>query len=328
MTKAFSARSFRWLFATLMLMWIVPALAQVPKTMRVVVPYPPGSASDILMRLLGEHVSQAHGVTFVVENRPGAAGALGTEVAARAAPDGATMVVVLNPFMIDPLVRSVSYDPIESFTPVCYLTDTPSVLVVNSKSPYKTLDDLITAARAKPGSISLASSGPATATYLAFDRIRREAKVDMPFVPFTGIPPAVIALLGEHVTSVLGNYSNAGQQINSGELRAIAAGSKKRIAWIPDVPTISEGGYKGVEADLWTWLMVPAKTPKPIVDQLGSWFKEALETQKIRQLLETQGQYAVGICGDEFAGIVRGRYDDYRKFVRDSNITIKESDIH
>ena len=135
-------------------------------------------------------------------------------------------------------------------------------------------------------------------------------------------------MLGDQVTSVLGNDSNAGLQINSGELRAIAAGSKKRIAWIPDVPTISEGGYKGVEADLWTWLMVPAKTPKPIVDQLGSWFKEALETQKIRQLLETQGQYAVGICGDEFAGIVRGRYDDYRKFVRDSNITIKESDIH
>lgn len=206
---------------------------------------------------------------------------------------------------------------------MCYLAKTPSVLVVNATSPYKTLADLLSAARAKPGELTLASSGPATASFIAFERLKRAAKVDMVFVPFAGVPPAINALLGEHVTSVFGVYTPAVELIRSGKLRPLAAGSPQRIEALPEVPTIAEAGYPGIEADLWSWLMVPAKTPKEAIAQLASWFKEALETPGIRSKLVAQGIYPVAICGAEFAALVRKQYEDYGAFIREHNIKVE-----
>jgi len=160
------------------------ARAQIAKTIRAVVPYAPGGAADIVARLVAERIGRSGGPVIVVENRPGAGGAVGTETVARAVPDGNTVLVVSTPFLIDPLLRTLNYDPISSFAPICNLVNAPTVIVVNSASPYRTLAELLDDARAKPGQITMASIGPASSFQLGFEMLKRAAKVDMTFVPY------------------------------------------------------------------------------------------------------------------------------------------------
>src|SRR5262245_40198789 len=180
--------------------------SQTPGTIRIIAPLPPGSALDILSRVLADQISR-NGPAVLIENRPGAAGVIGTEAVARAAPDGSVLLVNANPFIVNPLVQRVNYHPLTSFEPICNLVRSPTFIVVKSSAPYRTLADLLEAARAKPGQLAMASIGPGSATQIAFEVLRREAKIDMAFVPFPGIPPALNALLGDHVTSVFALYS-------------------------------------------------------------------------------------------------------------------------
>jgi tripartite-type tricarboxylate transporter receptor subunit TctC len=287
---------------------------------KIVVPYPPGGPADILARLLGEQISRAHGPTIVIENRPGASGRIGTEAVSRAAPDGTTLLIAANPFVIDPHVRKVNYDPITSFEPICYLTRQPTVIVVNNASPYRALADLLDAALGTPGKLTLASAGPATATQIAFEMLKRAANVDVTFVPYAGAAPAVSALLGAHVTSALVPYPAAAQYLKAGELRALAAASRQRIGPLPDVPTIEESGYTDVEADFWNALFAPAKTPKETLSDLAGWFAAALQVPDVKAKLLVQGQFPVGMCGAHFAAHLRKQYDDYGRVIREANI--------
>jgi tripartite-type tricarboxylate transporter receptor subunit TctC len=188
-----------------------------------------GGGNDIVARLLGEQIGRAHRATVVIENRPGGGTVIGTEAVARAAPDGNTLLIPTADFVITPHLRKLSYNALTSFEPVCYLVDQPLLLVVNSTSPYHTLADLLNAARAKPGDLTLAANGPATAYQLAFEMLRRAAKVDMTFIPYPGTAPAVTAVLGNHVTSYLGSYAAVMEQLSGGKLRALATPSKVRI---------------------------------------------------------------------------------------------------
>ena len=150
--------------------------------------------------------------------------------------------------------------------------------------------------------------------------LKRAAKIDMLFIPYPGIPPAVNALLGGHVTSMFGAYPPAAEQIKAGKLRALAAGSRERIESLPDVPTIAEAGYKDIEADLWTWLLAPAKTPREMVSQLAGWFTAALQVPEVKAKLVAQGLYPVPICGAEFTAYVRKQFQDYGRIIREANI--------
>src|SRR5262249_24040379 len=178
------------------------AQAQLAKTIRVVVPYAPGGAADILARLVAEQVGRVGGPAMVIENRPGAGGAIGPETVAPATPDGSMLLVVSTPFLIDPLLRQLNFDPLKSFAPICNLVSAPTVIVVNSASPYRTLAELLGDARAKPGQITMASIGPGSSFQLGFEMLKRAAKVDMTFVPYPGNAPALNAVLGQQVTSV------------------------------------------------------------------------------------------------------------------------------
>ena len=175
-----------------------------------------------------------------------------------------------------PILRKVNYDPVKSFEPVCDLVSSPQVLVVNGASPYRTFADFIAAARAKPGEISIASVGPHTTQHIAIERLKKLAGIDIIYVPFAGGAPAINALLGNHVTAVLQNYSESGEQIRSGTLRALATASAKRIEALPDLPTIAESGFPDFETDVWFGLVAPAKTPDAVVAQLIDWFRAAL----------------------------------------------------
>src|SRR5690348_11732996 len=165
------------------------AAAQVARTIRSVVPYAPGGAADVIARLMADAAGRRGGPAMIVENRPGAGGAVGTETVARATPDGTALLVVSTPFLIDPLLRKLNYDPLQSFAPICNLVSAPTVIVVNSASPYRTLRELLDDARAKPGQITMASIGPGSSFQLGFETLKRAAKVDMTFVPYPGNAP-------------------------------------------------------------------------------------------------------------------------------------------
>src|SRR5712691_4661407 len=253
------------------------AWSQTARTIKIVVPLPPGGAGDIVARLLAEQVGKVQGPAIVIENRPGAGSVVGTEAVARAAPDGNTLLINAPYLLIGPQVRKLTYDPLTSFEPICYLVSSPGVIVVNSASPYRTLADLIDAARAKPGELTLASVGPATAQHIGLEKLKRAAHVDLTYVPYAGGAPAINALLGEHVTSVFAEYAPLAEHLKAGKLRALATSARMRIEPLPDLPTVAESGYKDYEVDLWWSLFAPAKTPKESISQLAGWFTAAMQ---------------------------------------------------
>jgi tripartite-type tricarboxylate transporter receptor subunit TctC len=294
--------------------------SQTARTIKIVVPYPPGGGSDILARLLGEQIGRAQGQAMVIENRPGAASIIGTEAVSRAAPDGNTVLMSDGAFVINPHLRKLNYDPLKSFEPVCNLVRILPLVVVNSASPYRTLADLLDAARAKPGALTLASDGPGTGHHIAIEMLKRAANVNMLFVPYPGGAPAVNALLGEHVTAVLLNYVVVAEQMKAGKLRALATTFRTRIEPVPEVPTVAESGYKDYEVEEWSGVLAPAKTPQQAVSKLAGWFTAALQAPEIKPKLATQGFYPVGMCGADFGALIRKEYDEYGRVIREANI--------
>ena len=296
------------------------ASSQPTKTIKVIVPFPPGGTGDLIARILVEQIGRTQGVTMVIEDRPGAGSVIGTEAAARAAPDGNTLLIATSAAVINALLRKVNYDPLTSFEPICNLTQSPHLIVVNSASPYRTMADLVSAARASPGALTFASTGPATNSQIAFEMLRRVANVGMTYVPFPGNAPTVNAILGAHVTSAVANYVDLVEHLKAGKLRALATFTPARIEPLPELPTIAESGYK--ESEYWNWFGVaaPAKTPKETVLQLSGWFSAALQAPEVRAKLAVQGLYPVGTCGADFAAYLRKQYDEYDRIIREANI--------
>src|SRR5262245_49938207 len=213
------------------------------RTIKIVVPFAAGGGTDILGRLLADHISRTYGQTVVIENRPGAGTVIGTEAAARAAPDGNTVLMVANSFIINPNLKRLNYDPLTSFEAICHLTRSPNVVAVHPTSPYKTLADLIDVARAKPGQLTMAVNGPATSQHIGFEMLKRVAGVNFTYVPFNGGSPSVTAVLGQHVDAVFVNFPSGAEQIKAGRLRPLAVASRSRIEPLPELPTIAESGY-------------------------------------------------------------------------------------
>lgn len=287
---------------------------------KIVVPYPPGGSADVLARLLVDQVSQSQSVPMMIENRPGAGTIIATEAVSRAAPDGHTLLINANSFVINPNLQKVNYDPLTNFEPICYLVKSPQIIVVNSASPYRKLVDLLDAARSKPGELSLGSVGPGTTQHIAIEQLKRAANVNLIYVPFPGGAPAITALLGAHINAVLGNYSEVVAYLESGKLRALATTSSARIAPLPDLPTIAETGYKDYEAEVWFGLMVPAGTPKDRTTQLALWFTAAMQTPQVNSRLVALGLYPVGMCGDDYRAFIGRKFDEYARVIRESNI--------
>jgi tripartite-type tricarboxylate transporter receptor subunit TctC len=290
------------------------------RTIRLIVPFPPGGSTDILARILGEQVSKAYGPNVVIENRPGGGATIAYEAAARAAPDGNTLVINANSLVINPHLRKVNYDPITSFEPICYLVRSPNVIVVNSKSPYHTLADYVAAAHAKPGELAFATVGPATTQHIGFEQFRRLTNINVTYVPYQGGAPAMTALLGEHVSAVLGNYSEAVEQLNAGTLRALVSLSRERIPQLPDVPSTTEAGFKDYDVEVWFGLLAPAKTSKDVTAQLATWFKAAMQNPEVKAKLAPLALYPAGICGDDFVAHIRKQFEDYGRVIREAKI--------
>jgi len=290
------------------------------RTIRMVVPFAPAGGTDILARLVANHITRVHGPTVVVENRPGAGTVIATEAVARAAPDGNTVLIVGNSFVINANMKKLNYDPLTSFEPICHLTRSPNVVAVHATSPHRTLADLVGAARSNPGKITMAVNGPATSQHIGFEMLKHAAKINLAFVPFQGGAPAVNALLGQHVDSLYSNYPTAAELLTTGKLRALAVGSRARIEPMPDLPTVAESGYKDYEEDVWFGVVAPARTPGNALSQFTAWFTEAVQDPDVKSKLAAQGLYPVGLCGADFAAYLRKQHAEYGRIIRDANI--------
>ncbi len=299
------------------------ALAQslVGKSVRIIVPYPAGGAGDVITRVLAQQITETGGPTFVVENRPGAGSIIGSDVAARATPDGLTILLVENPFILGAVLHPTDhYHPVKSFDPICYLADTPAVIAVAGNSELKTLPDFLKAAKDKPGTLSYGSTGPASTVHIAGELLKRAAGIDLIYVPFAGTPPVVNAVLGGHVTAVIANYSDLKAQIDSKGLRAIAVPAQKRIEPLPDIATLEEQGFKNIEASIWFGFVAPIGTPKDMLAQFEKYFTAAIQVPAVKSRLNIVGLYPKVSCGPEFGKFIATQTENYTEFVKEFDI--------
>jgi tripartite-type tricarboxylate transporter receptor subunit TctC len=305
--------------------------AQAPtgRVIRLVVPNPAGGPADLMGRLLADQVGRAAGPSIVVENRPGAGSDIGTEAVSRAAPDGNTLLLANNNLVITKHIRpAVAFDPLTSFEPICLVGTLPLVVVVNGASPYGSLSDLLTAAKANPGTLTVGSFGPGTSPHIAEASLKRAAQADWTYVPFPGDAPAVTALLGGHVTALVATYSGVMEQLSSGKLRALATTGRERIAAMPNLPAIAEyasggspqGGYKDFDVFGWMGLLAPARTPRDQIAYLTGLFTSALQTPALNAKLTAQGIYPETTCGAAFAQRLKTDYEYYGRAIRDARI--------
>jgi tripartite-type tricarboxylate transporter receptor subunit TctC len=293
-----------------------------PTAMKIVVPVSAGSALDYFTRMLAEEMSRRFGRTIVIENRPGGATLVGTQAVARASPDGNTLLANAPPaFVIAPHLRRLDFDPLSSLEPICKLVRFPTIIVVHGASPYHTLADLLNGARAKPDELTLASIGPASLTRIGFEMLMRAADVKMTFVPYAAPALAVNDLLGQHVVSYFGNYTDASGQLRAGSLRALAVASRARIDLLPGVPTIAESGYPDFEVEGWFGLFAPARTPKQTLSDLATSFAAAIREPTLRDKLASVALYPDEMGGDELRALIRKQYDEFAAIIREAHIT-------
>ena len=283
----------------------------------VTVPYAPGGQGDVFARLLGDRLGAALKQTVVVENRPGASGTVGTRQVARAQPDGYHLLLgqtgemAVNPFVM----RNLGYDPQRDFTAVALVGDSPLVLVVPAASPHADVAALVEAARAKPGTVTYASSGTATPGHLAAAALALATQARMVHVPYKGAGQAMTDLLGGHVDFFFSSASAAMPHISAGKLKVLAVSTPQRVAALAGVPTVAERVAPGFQFSLWGGYFVPAGTPAPIVQRLNREINAVLADRGIRARFEADGTAVRQNSPDEFAAFVRSEADKYRRLV-------------
>ena len=292
------------------------------KPITYVVPFAAGGTTDILGRLIAQRLSLTLGVPVVVENRGGAGGSIGSDFVAKAAPDGYTLVggTISSHSINVSLYTKLSYDPVKNFTPVALIGTLPNVLVVNAKSPYRSVADVIAAAKAKPEAISFASAGSGTSQHLSGELFKNMAGVNMLHVPFKGSAPATQALLGEQVTVVFENILAVIPLIQAGKLRALAVTSSKRATSLPDVPTMAEAGLKGYEIVSWQAIFAPAGTPAPIVQRLATDIAKIIQQPDMKSRLLGQGVEPSGAGPAELGAFQKAEVQKWALLIKSAHI--------
>ncbi len=280
------------------LLWGATSLAQTfpDRPIRLIVPFPPGGGTDIIARELGVAMNKTSGWSLVAENRPGAGGNLGVETAARSAPDGYTLVLgQTSNLAINPtLYTKLSYDPSKDLAPVALVATAPLVLVVATNSPYQTLADMVREAKAHPGALNFASPGNGTVAHLTAELLQQSAGIQLQHIPYKGANQALNDLFGGQVQLFMSSIPTALGQIRTGKLRALAVTSAKRVAELPDVPTVSEAGYSGFDATTWFGLLAPAGTPEPVIQALNAAANKAMASAEYQEKIRAEGGEVLG----------------------------------
>jgi tripartite-type tricarboxylate transporter receptor subunit TctC len=303
---------------------LAPARAQrlSDRTIFIVVPFTPGTGIDVLARLVGEELRQRWNQPVVVENKPGASGNIGTQAASRAEPDGHTVMMTVNTFVMNAsLFKSLPYDPVRSFEPIVEVATGAVALAVHPSVPAKSVRELIAAAKAAPGAITYASPGRGTPQHLAMELFKLTAGVDLKHVPYIGSAGAVKDLVGGHVKAMFIPVHTVLPLAGDGQVRVLAIGSDQRSPMAPAVPTLAEEGVAGFDVDLWYGLLAPAGTPKDIVQRYNAAVNEILGTPKVREALAQQGLIAIGGPPERLGELVQKDLARWAKVVKDAGIT-------
>jgi tripartite-type tricarboxylate transporter receptor subunit TctC len=315
------------LLAALLASCIQPVFAQtgapVPgaKQVRIVVPFPPGGSVDVIARLLAARMTELSGQTFIVDNRSGATGVIGTEYVARSAPDGATLLLNTLPLVVNlPLMGKVPYDPIRDFAPISLVATAPAMLVVHPSVPAKNLKELIAIAKSKPGRLTFSSSGSGSNPHIPAELMKLLTKADITHVPYKGGGPALTAVLGGEVDMSFISLVAVLPHVESKRLRSIAVTSIKRVPLAPDVPTMAEAGLPGFEFSGWFVLMAPANTPASIVNPLNQLAVKAMQSAEMRDRLTREGAEALGTPPEQVTALLKSELARWTRLIRENNI--------
>src|SRR5215471_10002681 len=297
------------------------AQAYPTRAVRVIVPFAPGGPTDVCARLIAQRLSDRLGKQFYVENAAGAGGNIGTEQAAKAAPDGYSILVAVNSHVINPILyNKVPYDAFKDFKPVTLAVAFPSALSVNPSLLANTVRDLVALSRANPGKYSFASPGFGTPSHLLGEQFRVAAGLDLVHVPFGGSGPAITAVVAGHTPIAFAALSAAAPQVKSGQLRALAVMSKNRSPALADLPTIAEAGYPGLDGDGWVGFLVPAGTPTDIVTLLQREIVQIIAQPDMKERLSALGFDPVGSTPQQFAMQLELEVEKWTKVIRAANI--------
>ena len=291
------------------------------KPVRLIVTYPPGGSSDLMGRLMAKKLSELWGQPVIVENKGGAAGSIGMDFAARQAPDGYSFVLGnFGPALVNPLMSKVSYNMEKDFIPISLTASGPNVLVVPANSPYKSLQELLDAAKAKPNSLNFGTSGPGSMSHIATEMIMRQSGVQMTHVPYKGGGLALVDLMAGQIDFIVSDALPAAEHIKSGKLRPLAITSGSRTPLVPGVPTFSEGGLPGFVALTWWGVFLPAGTPKDIQDKYYTSLVKVMGDPEIRERFAAMGVQAQASTPDEFKAYLAAENARYSKLIADNKI--------
>jgi tripartite-type tricarboxylate transporter receptor subunit TctC len=304
--------------AAMLLPQLAAAQAYPDKPIRVIVPVPAGGTPDVVARMVAPGLSGLLGQQLVIDNRGGAGALIGTELAARAVPDGYTLFFSSpgSLTILPHLHKNIAYDPIRDFAPVSLVCIGPFLLLTHPAVPVRTVKDLIALAKSEPGKLNYASAGNGTPNHLAMEMFKSMAGVNITHVPYKGAPQAVTDLIGGSVELMFNSIPPALPHIRSGRLKLLAVASVRRSAQLLDVPTVSEAGVPGFEAITWFGLLAPAKTPKQIVARLNELIVKVVRAPELKSQFEILGYDAVGGSPDEFAAFIRAESEKYAKVVK------------
>lgn len=310
--------------AALLFSWVAAASGQAypSRSVRVIVPYPPGGGADFVTRVFSKALGDNLGQQFVVDNRAGANGNIGSELAARSKPDGYTLLGVANTTVtINPsLYRQMPIDMLRDLAPVSIMAGQPNVLIVHPSLPVKNVKDLVAIARARPGQLDYASAGTGSSSHIAAELFRLIAKVNVTHVPYKGNGPAMADLIGGHVQLMFNNLAPSISQVKAGKLRALAVTGEKRSTAAADVPTMAEAGYPGVVFNLWVGLLAPAGAPADVISKISAETAKAAQLRDVRERLLGEGTEPYTTSPAQMADIMRKETAQWVKVVKAANI--------
>ena len=295
------------------------------RPIRFIVPYPPGSGTDIVARMLSQKLSESWGLPVTVDNRPSAGAIVGIDAIAKAAPDGYTIGIAdTGPLALNPaLYPKLPYDPVRDLAPVTLVADLPFILVVNPKLPVTSVAELLALARSKPGQINYASIGNGSAVHLATELLKTQAGIDMLHVPYKGSAGALNGVLSGDTSLMFVNLLSSRELVKAGKLRALATASGKRLAAEPSLPTVAEAGVPGYEFQAWFGVVAPAGTPRPIIDKLNGELRRLLTLPDVREKLTAQGGFEINSGSPEaFSALIRKEIDHWGKLVRQTGAKV------
>jgi tripartite-type tricarboxylate transporter receptor subunit TctC len=291
------------------------------RPIRLIVPSAPGGGTDFTARTLGQKLTESLGQTVIVDNRAGAAGNIGVEIAAKSSPDGYTLVMPITSFSINPhLYSKLPFDTVKDFSPIVLASSAPLFLVITPSVPAKSVGELINVAKAKPGQLNYANSGNGTTAHLAGELFKKMAGVDLVSVPYKGGGPAVLDLIAGRVQIYFSTIPAALTQVQAGKLRGLAVTTAKRVNLIPDVPTVSESGLPGFEVVGWFGIFAPAGTPGPVVAKLNKEINAALRTPDIQQRFASQGLIPGGGTPEDLSRFLRAEIAKWGALIKEAGI--------